>query len=332
MTGAGSKMILFYAGLAGTTISLLLMVFGPQEGMETLGVGLVAYFNLLYHLVAGPLVLFWLWRRKRPLLQKFIVAAYFAIIYAVGLYQYIVVSDLDDAAREKMAEVAEPQGYRLRELGFQLDVAASRGSAIDQDVMAEMMALIPRSESLNSRTQRYRPALWYLAGIGAEDAVRELIANGAALDDPELYDTSPLYHAATRGHTDIVRLLLAAGAGLNDVIDAGLARGLDINDRWRSGLIDNTALFAAIGAGHEATVAHLFARGAELPTDFAGDVLVQNCYLQAARHPRVLELLVRRYLAGERQRREEKLMRHWVAGTAEPAAALAVLDRLGISR
>jgi ankyrin repeat protein len=549
-------MILFYAGLAGTAISLLLLVFGPQSGMETLGVGLFAYFNLLYHLVAGPLVLFWLWRRKRPLPLRFVVGMYFAIIYGIGLYQYIIVSDLDDAAREKMAQVSEPQGYRLRELGFQLWVAASSDKPIDQAAMAEVMSLIPQAQSLNARTDRYRPVLWYLAGIGADDAIRMLIAQGAVLDDPELFDTSPLYHATTNGHTTTVRLLLEAGAdpnavdhrgvsaatvavtdenlpllqllinanadlnlaqsepapfaralrkgrsdivalllangaepvlygyqlaiesaiaqrdtamvavlvaegggfeaqteqrepvlfqfvnscdfesfawalqlgadpdvrtlkndnllsrvialntrvcpldevrlqfaeallaadvdveqksarddtpllaalyhkragivraliqagakfdgvhsskqgnvlilaaraGLNDVVDEALARGLDINHRWQSKLIHTNALLAAVGAGHEETVAHLFANGAILTTDFTGDILVHNCFLQAARHPAVLEHLVRHYLTGKRERREEKLMRYWVGSTADPAPALAVLDRLGISK
>ncbi len=159
-------MVLFYIGLAGTAISLLFLLLGPKEGMEALGVGLVAYFNLLYHLVAGPAVMFWLWRQKRSGTLKLGVGLYFAVIYGLGLYGYVVSSGLDQVAVEKIAEISEPDSYRLRELGFQLFVSASSQRPVDTAALAEINTLIPRAESLNSRTEQYRPVLWYLAAVG----------------------------------------------------------------------------------------------------------------------------------------------------------------------
>jgi dolichyl-phosphate-mannose--protein O-mannosyl transferase len=47
-----------FSALAATTLTLVVIVFGPQEGLETLAGGLLAYFTLLYHIVIAPAYLY----------------------------------------------------------------------------------------------------------------------------------------------------------------------------------------------------------------------------------------------------------------------------------
>lgn len=528
------------------------MLFGPQQGLESLSVGLVIYFNLLYHLLAGFALLCLYWKKRLNPLIHGIVIAYFLYIDSIGLYLYIKNTNLDIAAIEKIAELSEPNSYRLRKLSYQLYLDNSLGKPINPLTIEEINQLIPRANSINTRTENYHPAIWYLAGLGAVTSVKKLVDHNAVLDDQELYPSSPLFQAIAKDQTktvhlllnsgadpnttgsgdkpaifeavdvennsiiqalieagadidkpyngrsafqyallkkraDIVELLLnhgakpitqgklaiaiawenndqnmievllkltngfetqdedregilfslinhceladfkhflalganpdirnfskqllleriislntrvcdfdkvrsgfsaallaaganpnqtnskgysllidalyqkrlniarqlihagagfkgdymgnvltlAARAGMNDVIDQALTRGFDINKHWKKNLINTNALLEAVQGGHTETVKHLFQQGAKLDHDSINTAFINNCYRSAAKYPDILEILITHYLAGERRPDKEKFIRHWVKNTKNKAAALSVLDRLGLAK
>ena len=86
---------LAWSALAFMGLAVAVIVFGPQEGLETLAGGLLAYFALLYHIVVG-FVFFAYWLGTRRVTAGFAaMSAYLLVICGIGAYQFVLINDLD---------------------------------------------------------------------------------------------------------------------------------------------------------------------------------------------------------------------------------------------
>lgn len=92
-------------------------------------------------------------------------------------------------------------------------------------------------EAENRSAEERRIRLLTAAGVGEYEHVRELLAQKAYVDTRDTYGSTPLMHAAFRGHTQLCRLLFENDAD----IDATDYRG-------------RTALTMAVRSGHEDVV------------------------------------------------------------------------------
>lgn len=207
---------LSYTALAATVLTFVVIVFGPQEGLETLAGGLLAYFALLFHIAIGPYYLYHWYKTRRVSLGLGFMLCYFVVIYGTGLYYYITINKIDDSVLDRVDAYSNPENHRLRDLGKQLYFQQKTGSAISQDDLAEWARLVTEVNSVNQKDTERRPALWYAAAMGNSEMVTRLLAHGAKTDDPSLYTTTPLGEAVKEGHVDVVRILIAAGANPNE--------------------------------------------------------------------------------------------------------------------
>ena len=85
------------------------------------------------------------------------------------------------------------------------------------------------------------------AETGNTEAVKQLIADGAAVNAKDHRGRTPLHRAAINSHKETVELLLAKGA--------------DVNAKARNG---STPLHPAVGGGYKETVELLIAKGADV--------------------------------------------------------------------
>lgn len=204
--------VLSATALGMTALVLLMMVFGPQEGLETLATGLLAYFSLLYHMAIGPAFVHY-WYTTRRISPGFVfMACYLLLIYAIGLYQFIQINDLDEAAADFMESQTDPQSHRIRELGAAIYFQHKFEHQVDASDRAEWHRLAGEAANLNRRDPERQPALWYAAAIGDLQMVDALLAAGADTDADALYFTTPLAAAVEEGHVHVVARLVAAGA------------------------------------------------------------------------------------------------------------------------
>jgi ankyrin repeat protein len=103
-----------------------------------------------------------------------------------------------------------------------LQMAAIRGDGVK--LRHELAQLEPKSKAI-ALTDGYQPpfsshSLLSLAvRRGHVDAVRQLVAAGANVNEATHYSLTPLANAAEFGHTEIVTLLLQAGAKVNAAAD-----------------------------------------------------------------------------------------------------------------
>ena len=203
---------LSYTALLATTLTFVVIVFGPQEGLETLAGGLLAYFVLLFHIAIGPYYLYYWYKTRRVSLGLGFMLCYLVVIYGTGLYYYITVNKIDEAVLDHVDAFSNPDTHRLRDLGKQLYLQYKTGSTVSQDDLTEWARLVTEVESVNQKDAERRPALWYAAATGNSEMVASLLKHGAKTDDPSLYTTTPLGEAVKEGHVDVVRILIAAGA------------------------------------------------------------------------------------------------------------------------
>ena len=210
---------LSFTALAATALSFVVIVFGPQEGLETLAGGLLAYFTLLYHIAIGPAYLYHWYKVRRVSLGLGIMLCYFTAIYGIGLYYFITINKIDEAVMDRVDAIANPQTHRLRDLGKQLYLQQKTGSEVSQGELAEWMILAKEADSVNQKDPERRPALWYAAAMGNSQMVTRLLERGAKTDDPALYTTTPLAEAIQEGHVDVVRILIEAGANPDEGIN-----------------------------------------------------------------------------------------------------------------
>ena len=122
---------------------------------------------------------------------------------------------------------------------------------------------------------------------GAIDQVRQLILEGASVDQTDAARKAPLHYASEQGHDDIVALLLSNGAdvdhedergetalivaaarGHEDIVDRLLSAGADVDHAARDGL---TAMAAATSGGHAEIVRGLLSVRADQPVQTGPD-------------------------------------------------------------
>ncbi|KAM0261276.1 hypothetical protein ACHAQJ_002307 [Trichoderma viride] len=110
----------------------------------------------------------------------------------------------------------------------------------------------------NSQDQQGRTPMFYCAGLGRPQLLRQFIDMGADPDLADNFDMTPLAHAAKNGHEDIIRLLL----GTYKVND---------NRRMHHG---KSALWFAVAYGHLQVVKQLLDGGARFKRDNNGVTLL----------------------------------------------------------
>lgn len=111
-------------------------------------------------------------------------------------------------------------------------------AAGDEEIVRRLLAALA-----NAGLQPETDALEIAAALGFGDVVRALVEGGLPAEPKELRTgMTPLYHAASAGHAEVVEVLLQAGASTG-----GQGFG-------------SSALLAAIAQGHEEVVRHLLAR------------------------------------------------------------------------
>lgn len=142
-----------------------------------------------------------------------------------------------------------------------------------------VLRMLERGAAVNARNRNGETALMMYAKRGDTEMVRTLLAHGADPNLPALDRTTPLMASVYACRMDIATPLLdggartedadqlgktamvyAAGTGCEAAVVALLARGVDVNARYRHAL---TALMWAAGAGHADAVRALLARGAD---------------------------------------------------------------------
>ena len=203
---------LSWVALATTAISLAVILFGPQEGLETLAGGLLAYFTLLFHILIGPVYIVH-WYRTRKFTPGFaFISLYLLVIYGAGLYTFVKVNEVDEAILDRAESITDPQSHRLRELGKQIYLQFKFKNRMSESDLAEFRRVAGEANEVNRKDSERRPGLWYAAAIGDTETVSVLLSRGARTDDDELYYTTPLAAAIEENQLEAAGLLLAAGA------------------------------------------------------------------------------------------------------------------------
>ena len=87
--------------ISATLLTALVLLFGPQEGLETLAGGLLAVFTLFYHGVVGPIFIWYGFSAARPLsVSYFLFMLYMVVMWGIGISLFVTSNDLDDAASD----------------------------------------------------------------------------------------------------------------------------------------------------------------------------------------------------------------------------------------
>lgn len=92
------------------------------------------------------------------------------------------------------------------------------------------------------------PALWAAAGEGRADKVRQLLEEGADIEERGVDESTPLYVACYFAHEAVVRLLIERGADVTAKIGDGPG---------------DTPLFVAVGLNHAGVVRLLLESGVD---------------------------------------------------------------------
>jgi PHD/YefM family antitoxin component YafN of YafNO toxin-antitoxin module len=141
-------------------------------------------------------------------------------------------------------------------------------------VILMLMSFLAYAEDFNK--ELLNKALLEQASKGDVQRVKELIAQGAAVNARTKNDLTCLMKAAWNGHTETVTVLLAAGADVN---------AWNRNNRW-------TALKIASWGGHTEMVKALLAAGAYVNIDTGPNFSVTALgYAKKYGHTQIVELL-----------------------------------------
>lgn len=94
--------------------------------------------------------------------------------------------------------------------------------ALAEDNVSILNQALQDGLSVNACNSEGSPLLGLAAEVGAIQSVQVLLAAGAAVDQGDADQWTPLMAAAGGNHHDIVQLLLAAGANINAQTTFGL--------------------------------------------------------------------------------------------------------------
>lgn len=206
--------------LVATGLTLAVLMFGPQQGLEMLAGGLLAYFVLILHIPAGMLFLILGRRYARRSVGYWVMALYFLTLWAIGAYQYVVINDIDDAAKAFVESRTDADSFQLREQGRALYRAVRLEQPPGPDALAQWRDLALTATEVNRRDEHRLPALWYAAGIGDIEMIERLLSRGARTNDPALYPSPPLSQAVRYEHAEAVRVLMDGGADPDQGVNA----------------------------------------------------------------------------------------------------------------
>ena len=268
-----------FSAIAASVITVLVARFGPQEGLETLGTGLLAYFTLLYHIPVGLAFILYGFTGRPKGLGYWAMIIYVLIVWGSGLYTWIIVSELDEAARNQVEATVEPQNFQIRDLGRTIYLQYATQGRVDMNDRSLWHQLAREADDINRRDRTRAAPIYYAAYIGDLEMVNLLLDAGARLDDKSLYPRTPLAAAVSEGHHEVAGRLLDQGASP----DEGENR-------------DKPALTVATRSGDAEMVQLLLSAGADteagLPPAFSiavreGHVRIASLLLDAGAKPRM---------------------------------------------
>ena len=76
--------------------------------------------------------------------------------------------------------------------------------------------------------------IWEAAATGNIEVVKQHLAAGVDVNAKDVWNVTPLLHAANQGHKEITELLIDNGADVNSKIDAGQYTGTPLD--WAEGV------------------------------------------------------------------------------------------------
>jgi uncharacterized protein len=155
------------------------------------------------------------------------------------LHDLLAAVENDDIAAVKSLLDRGMETDTVDEMGNTLLMRAARGGGVK---MVEF--LLDKGASVNARNAFSDTALMLAALNGRLEICKLLLDHGAEFDTG---GWTPLIYASTRGHDDIVRLLLSMDCDIDSVSDNG-----------------TSALMMAAGEGHTSTVKLLLERKADV--------------------------------------------------------------------
>ena len=263
--------------LTASALTGLVLIFGPQEGLETLAGGLMAVFTLAFHALVGPAFI-WHGITSRPLGAGYLLfMLYMIAMWGTGLSLYVTSNDLDDAAADYIESTTEPANFQIRDIGKTIQMKRFQGMSAPADDIALWHQYGREATDVNRKDQSRLPALFYAAAVGDVEMIDILMAKGADTDNHELYYRSPLSIAVENGHHSAVRRLISANAD----VDVG-------ENRERSSLVaatrnkDLEMLLLLLEAGADPNL------GSPAPFSIAlneGDVEIVSSLLEAGADP-----------------------------------------------
>ena len=210
--------LISYSSLMALFVAAAIILFGPQQGLETLLGGLFAYFVLLYHIAIGPIYLFY-WHRSRTFsMGLFFMFFYLFLVYVAGFVAYINYSGMDDTIRDKINAFSDKQSHQLRVVSKRFYIKKMSGGVISEADLVQWEVKIKQAEYINKRDSEHHPALWYASAVGNTEIIKSLLERGALVNDNTLYPNPPLFMAVAGQHFNGAVLLIDAGANVN--IDA----------------------------------------------------------------------------------------------------------------
>lgn len=189
-------------------------VFGPQEGMEALGIIIPWGIAVLTHVVLSLPALLLAWKTRHPW-RNFWIYGYFLIFWGFHAVYFVQVNEIDDAFVRQVHDVTRPADTELYQL--LTGKVPRRGTLLDPAVKTRALTLIELGADVQYQapgTQRgYRPPLILAAArIGDPDLVAAMLDHGAAVDGPGRGPTTPLMAAVRFGHSAVAALLVQRGA------------------------------------------------------------------------------------------------------------------------
>jgi len=203
--------------IASTGPLILFLMFGPKEGMETLGIIIPWLFAGLVNLVLGLLALVNAFKARAPLRNAWIYS-YFILFFGFNGYYMTLTTTIDVDIARRVDNFRQPQESEFWQLLRRMDYMAIGGKDLESAQLTARELVRQGVDLSYIRPGTQRPLIVMAARKGDPELVRMMLDRGADVTGPvsSIYSYTPIQQAVSNGRTAVVKVLLEYGAQPND--------------------------------------------------------------------------------------------------------------------